>query len=629
MPVPPEELQATADALQPRHHRPHPRNRPQSRNNDSSANASSGSGEISQRSSRPHSVRTSASHSRVSSRTGSAHTSPRYNPANRTLYDTPEVPPPVPHPEPFHNSRYLHPNPPVDNSMNSPYAYSYSPVEGSSTGVLERFSPRPNFQSHGMLFIGSSSQHYYSGSAGYENHPVPHPPLHISGPPHLQHVPNYQQPQLGPGHAYPHLSQPTPHRPSCSALAFTPVPPAQVPSESRIPLPTMLTRPPLPEHSAAVDGYRDVGAALSTNPPEQQILFGHIRPQANEGSINTSAPSPELAVNVADETIGNTLSEPRLPPFTVGGDPGATAKGRKLRKVGVAGDSTSVGDSSVRTVTDRTNPEVTFQFGVFSPPDATPGSTPGQVGASEQAGSVELDSLRSNTGDEWQVRDFGYGFGHMSGSGNAAAVIRDEINAREQRRAHERKQREEQERKQKEEQEQENSEGPPDRPRRGSFNGGYERGGYSNRRGRGPNGGYGRGYGRGFSRGGYGQYQRQQHQYSATPPAQFSQLPSHAPHGYSPDQSVYFLPPPPPPPPSFGSYLPGGYEVYQYPSFPPPPPLYPPVPQPVSQLLFSLDPTRYYLLGQLEYYLSPQNMAQDFYLRQQASPAKWCSGVNS
>jgi hypothetical protein len=150
VPVPPE-LQVTADALQPRHHRPNPRNRSKSRNNDNSANASSGSGEISQRSSRAHSVRTSASHSRVSSRTGSVHTSPRFNPANRSLYDTPEIPPPAPYPEVLHDSRYLHPNPPVDNPMNNPYAYSYSPVEGSSTSAFERVHPCPNSQSHGVL----------------------------------------------------------------------------------------------------------------------------------------------------------------------------------------------------------------------------------------------------------------------------------------------------------------------------------------------------------------------------------------------------------------------------------------------------------------------------------------------
>ena len=43
----------------------------------------------------------------------------------------------------------------------------------------------------------------------------------------------------------------------------------------------------------------------------------------------------------------------------------------------------------------------------------------------------------------------------------------------------------------------------------------------------------------------------------------------------------------------------------------------PPAPAPLSRLSFAVDPTVYYLLGQLEYYLSPQNMAQDFFLRQQ------------
>ncbi|KAF9652418.1 hypothetical protein BDM02DRAFT_3183801 [Thelephora ganbajun] len=592
VPVPPEEPQATADALQPRHHGPHPRNRSQYRNNDNSANASSGSGEISQRSSRPHSVRTSASHSRVSSRTGSVHTSPRFNPANRSLYDTPEVPSPVSYPEALHNSRYLHPNPPIDNSMNNPYAYSYSPIEGSSTG--------------------SSSQHYYSGSAGYENHPLPHPPPRISGPPHFHHVSHYQ-PQLGSGHGYPQLSQPTPHRPSDSTINFTPLPPTQDSDGSRIPLPTMLTRPPPPEHSAPVDGYRDVGAALSTNSPNQTFVFGRIRPQATEEDSNTSVPSPELVVKVTDESTGTTPPRPRLLPFTVGvtqESPTVTVKGRKSRIATATGDFASGG------VTDKTKPEMTFQFGSFPSLDVAPGSTSELTGALDQVASVELESLRSDTGDEWQVRDFGYGFGHMSGLGNAAAVVREELNVREQQRVQERRHREDQER--------EGSESSQDRPRRGSLNSGYERGGYSGRRGRGLNGGYGRGYGRNFPRGGYGQYPRQQHQYSATPPGQFSQLPPHATHGYSPDQSVYFLPPPPPPPPGFGPYHPAGYDVYQYPSFPPPP-LYPPVPQPTSQLSFLLDPTRYYLLGQLEYYLSPQNMAQDFYLRQQMNPDGWIS----
>ncbi|KAG5353070.1 hypothetical protein C0989_010693 [Termitomyces sp. Mn162] len=48
-----------------------------------------------------------------------------------------------------------------------------------------------------------------------------------------------------------------------------------------------------------------------------------------------------------------------------------------------------------------------------------------------------------------------------------------------------------------------------------------------------------------------------------------------------------------------------------------------PVPAPVTQLSFSLDTTRWYLLGQLEYYLSAQNMAQDYFLRQRLDSKGW------
>jgi la-related protein 1 len=40
-----------------------------------------------------------------------------------------------------------------------------------------------------------------------------------------------------------------------------------------------------------------------------------------------------------------------------------------------------------------------------------------------------------------------------------------------------------------------------------------------------------------------------------------------------------------------------------------------PLPRPLSNLTFPLDPTRFYLLGQLEYYLSAQNLVSDIFLR--------------
>jgi la-related protein 1 len=77
------------------------------------------------------------------------------------------------------------------------------------------------------------------------------------------------------------------------------------------------------------------------------------------------------------------------------------------------------------------------------------------------------------------------------------------------------------------------------------------------------------------------------------------------------------------------AYIPTGYDPYAPTQQQPPPtpvqpfsapnsaagPASPPMPMPSTPIAFPLDPTRYYLLGQLEYYLSPQNMAQDIFLR--------------
>ncbi|KAG7446791.1 winged helix DNA-binding domain-containing protein [Guyanagaster necrorhizus] len=49
----------------------------------------------------------------------------------------------------------------------------------------------------------------------------------------------------------------------------------------------------------------------------------------------------------------------------------------------------------------------------------------------------------------------------------------------------------------------------------------------------------------------------------------------------------------------------------------------PPLPTPVTAITFPLDHTRWYLLGQLEYYLSMQNMAQDLFLRRQMDAQGW------
>ena len=61
---------------------------------------------------------------------------------------------------------------------------------------------------------------------------------------------------------------------------------------------------------------------------------------------------------------------------------------------------------------------------------------------------------------------------------------------------------------------------------------------------------------------------------------------------------------------------------------PPPPNGYPqfspmPMPTPITTTNYPLDPLRFYLLGQLEYYFTTQNLVRDFFLRQQMDTDGW------
>ncbi|KAH8097043.1 hypothetical protein BXZ70DRAFT_1009366 [Cristinia sonorae] len=214
------------------------------------------------------------------------------------------------------------------------------------------------------------------------------------------------------------------------------------------------------------------------------------------------------------------------------------------------------------------------------------------------AGSVVSPSDEHRASDEWEVKNYGFGFGRGGGTGPlptpAMGRADREFASREF----------------------------GGKPRRGGYGGSAyergERGGYSGRRARGANGGFsGRGYGGRNARGGYqGQ--------SPRPPFSISQQPV----GVPPDANFYT-----PPPQGTTYFHPLGYEYAPYPYVPVPPPMAPstssqssiPVPTPQTSLSFPLDPTRYYLLGQLEYYLSAQNLAQDFYLRQRMDSRGWIS----
>ena len=227
-----------------------------------------------------------------------------------------------------------------------------------------------------------------------------------------------------------------------------------------------------------------------------------------------------------------------------------------------------------------------------------PGSAQPVTPSSDTGPSILNSEDSSSTSDVWEVKDYGYGFGDVSGTDKATDIIRRTKEGQvEWQKEHAQKQQQEeyvwQEGHDEGEMWDQGKEFGRGRPRRGSWAtsyGPYDRGGYGGRRSRG-----GRYPGRYHDRGGH-----QQPPISLTPPPQFNPLPlPDYLNGYIPQISPY---------PDYGLYHP----VIPVTSGPP-------IPMPQSALPFPLDTTRSCLLGQLEYYLSPQNMAQDFFLRQRVS----------
>lgn len=257
---------------------------------------------------------------------------------------------------------------------------------------------------------------------------------------------------------------------------------------------------------------------------------------------------------------------------------------------------------------------------------------PSSLLTSDTNGVTTTMDDEDHNNDDWKViKDFRLR-GNLIGAAGYPAVTRDEMLARERNREI------------RDREERDIGTGHA-RPRRGSYGGsgaypfeprggfehrgGFEpRGGFEHRGGFEPRGAYeprggrrgrvpfGRGYNsRGHGRGSYQQRQQQQPPFTVTPPeAQFQALPQH-----NEPVNGYYQPPPQPP----VNYIPTSYEAFPPSAIPPAaapvPQGLPPVPVPLSNLSFPLDPTRWYLLGQLEYYLSPQNLAQDLFLRQQVS----------
>lgn len=254
-----------------------------------------------------------------------------------------------------------------------------------------------------------------------------------------------------------------------------------------------------------------------------------------------------------------------------------------------------------------------MDYGHFVPPPvgvSQPTSPPSAASLYPPSNVAPTMSYPSRSSDDFQVKNFGYGFGRgvapgmrlpPPGPSPAAMEEQRETSPREYQPSH------------------------GGRPRRGSYGGsfGYERGGHSMRRGRGYGGG--RGSGRNFPRGGGGgNFQHHQHQ---KPP--FTVM---TPQQLPPLSEPMYYPPPVPQPHISGTtyYHPVAYDTYYagYAAPPPPPHLAipspsrtagPPLPSPITRLPYRIDDHQYHLLGQLEYYLSAENLARDFWLRKQVS----------
>jgi la-related protein 1 len=719
VPIPAEELQAAADALNVSTRQSHSRSQWQqnhtgpkqgnhSRNNQSSGSASA------QGPSRSHSGRNSMSHSvsqsQIHSRTGSAQSSPRHGGRGKRLSSedpmgginvitsAPSVVsgPPQPPGNPGARENAVPGYPPfvyapAPDQAGTATSYTMAEVPISLQPSVfpqnhERHSMRP--PSPGPLVMPDAS--------GY----IPHNPASlVHAPTSMPTYPLYPPPRiLEQGRPYTHFDADHQHPAYTSSL---PPFPHQL-DQSQQPAATPAT--PASSRATGISGTQPPSEGLLNVSSDvhdtrgQPVVFGSIGlPGSSKGPSPTSqdANSETMEPNSPD----TVSAEKKSKTFSVGLCPGEhgpsrsrTNKGRK--RTGTTSSKSDAAASSIgttalgteneekfdddspieRTVIDLTRTEigVKWEFGsigssqvdngtleanvpsepvpsspllteslqigeqvpahrlvglsqpriqtslvnqqpksqLVSPLNALPMAAPFPV----QRSAIPLLTTDASAGvtNGLEVKDYGYGFGHGV-PGYGPTVPPEERFERD--RDRERVDREwlDMEREQRERQrEQEREREYNGRPRRGSYGSGYhgyERGSYSGRRGRGSNGGYG---GRGYHpRGGRGMYQPQQQRqppFTITPPPQFQPLsaPSDAASGY-------YAPPRPP----LATYIPTGYETYPVP--PPPPPNAPPLPMPLSALSFPLDPTRWYLLGQLEYYLSPQNMAQDFFLRQKVT----------
>ncbi|KAK2465616.1 hypothetical protein APHAL10511_002508 [Amanita phalloides] len=625
---------------------PEPKTRPKnghhSKTNVLNGSAPNASASQSRAHSGHNSVSQSASPSRINSRSGSVQSSPRI-PRNKRLVndDLDNLGAPHTDLQPYPEN---HPG----ASGHVPMAYP-TPVYGPDGTLAPYYSRQhPSFPHHHRR----SSAHSPSNASQGNTPPLypPPPPLHYPGPsaPYPMYPPYpYDYGMTSPQQSYLYWNGGTESYPYPQTLRS----PMQqynaerpyVQQPARVPLP--------PEQSQAVAGYVPA-VPLNDKNEKEKVMFGSIPPDSTRSPAPMSPP-PSNESTTSEPKI--EVVERMMTLFTIGmsASEAGSARLRSRTRSSKARSRTSLtgsptaepgkGAAEVKVI-DLTDQETKWKFGfaegeIFPPlplkglPSAdaaapetqasssavTPlssisASLPFEVSLGDsipptQPGSANAKSAAlpgTEDSDPFKIRDYGYGFG--SGTNVAPEVAPDSKPTRERR--------------EKSEGEQEKEGGGErardNRPRRGGGGygnyGSYERGGHGGRRGRGPNS-YPRGYNRGYSnRGGSQRHPPPPPQLS---PSQFQ--PPFLPMGEAPNG--YYHPPNQVPPFPYDAYPPTQFSstlMHATPSA-----SAPPMPAPQSQLSFPLDSTRYWLLGQLEYYLSSQNLAQDFYLRQQMDAKGW------
>jgi hypothetical protein len=554
VPIPASELQAAADAVHGRS-QTLPRNLPpyKHQQSNSAAGSPAGSGNPSMHSSRPSSTHPP---SRVHSRTGSVHRSPKQFPGTNLPADQTAAESQWSGAVSNNSRDHRRADTRADHAPENPL------FSGSSVPRYDAcFNPQNLLRAHGAGFQPDELVDYDFGTEASS---------WTSGP---STNPTNQATSL--------------HSESWNGQAV------------RIPPRTFIPRPPPPAQSKALDGYREVESvsSLTAGLSGETLVFGsdieiYLPPSAvqNETYHFNETPRVPFAVGIALEEMPNARRW--LPPKVSERGEGGSPDTRALK-------GHPDGFMSSRWVFGTTRHPDTWNS--FSLPPAVANSSPPHSPST-------LARSRSDRSDDWEVKDFGFGFGPMSGTGLRPTSVREEILAR-------------MGEKDLESQSERDLAQSPETPledeikletdgggrflrgRRGAFGGYRDRGGY---RGRGVQG----------LRRGFGP-RNSPHQGHTTIQPPFNAGPSNNYASLHPPDSTnanYYLPSP--------VYSPYGvgYDV-SYAQYPPLPLVQPlaPAPGPISVLSFPLDYTRYYLLGQLEYYLSPQNMAQDFYLRQQVS----------